>query len=208
MLIQALQYVGNDVMNNAIEEGRYIDTFTCLSQAGPEAAEAQICGQRHARFESTRREKFAACIEKRNALLTARHIATTTTMEAFIGRCAVSCPTRGGTVFDCLVALLGADSQRPLVDAKVGVLMTGTFEDVAVLAEGSSWVHCPLETAKRFQDAVGDEEFMKLELKMRGTWGHVYRESDLANRHGHCNSNPNPTLVVSFDGFKLAVGGA
>lgn len=209
MLIQALQYVGNDAMNDALEKGRYLDTFDCLhSGEGAAGAEARVCGPLHARFETTRREKFAACIEKRNALLTARRIARTNCMDAFVGRCAVSCPTRGGLVFENLVALLASGTQVPMLASKVELLMTGKVDDAVVLSEGSSWVHCPVDTAKRFQEVIGEEEFAKMELKMRGTWGHVYRESDLPNRHGHCNSNPNSELVVSFSGFRLAIGGA
>ncbi|CAM9692061.1 unnamed protein product [Heterosigma akashiwo] len=40
---------------------------------------------------------------------------------------------------------------------------------------------------------------------MRGTVGWVYRPSDIPNRHGHCNSNPNPDLVKTFKGFDFTV---
>ena len=37
---------------------------------------------------------------------------------------------------------------------------------------------------------------------MRGVSGWVYRESDLPNRHGHCNSHPNPLLTrCRFENF-------
>lgn len=202
MLIQALQFVGNDAMNSGVAKGLYLDTFGNL------ADETMICGQLHERFENNRREKLAACVEKRNALLTAQRIVATTDLGAFAGRCAVSCPTRGGEAFNCLVALLVAGSKDiPLLREKVAAILTGKLENVIVISEGSSWVHCPSETARLLQDAVGDEEFARIELAMRGTWGHVYRESDIANRHGHCNTNPNSLLTVSFRGFHVATAG-
>merc|ERR1712060_241355 len=158
--------------------------------------------------ENTRREKLAACVEKRNALRTAQRIVATTDADAFAGRCAVSCPTRGGEVFHCLVALLAnGDARVPLLKEKVRTIMTGKLAEAVVIAEGSSWIHCPVETARQLQAIVGEEEFAQIELSMRGTWGHVYRQSDIPNRHGHCNSNPNGSLTMSFNGFRLAIGG-
>jgi hypothetical protein len=202
MLIQALQFVGNDAMNDAVAKGRYTDTFRSL------ADEMSICQPLHERFENNRREKLAACVEKRNALRTAQRIIATTDLDAFAGRCAVSCPTRGGEAFNCLVALLAVGGQTaPLIHEKVAAILTGKVGDAVVMSEGSSWVHCPAETARQLQEAVGEEEFARIELSMRGTWGHVYRESDIPNRHGHCNSKPNDELTMSFNGFRLATGG-
>lgn len=200
MLIQALHFVGNDAMNDGVAKGIYLDTFGCL------ADEALICTQLHQQYEQTRREKLAACVEKRNALRTAQRIVATTDLDAFAGRCAVSCPTRGGEVFNCLVALLAAGTEKvPHICEKVTAVFTGRLGgSVAVISEGSSWVHCPAETARQLQAAVGEEEFTRIELSMHGTWGHVYRESDIPNRHGHCNSRPNADLTMMFTGFRLA----
>jgi len=211
MLIQALRFVGNDHMNEAVANGRYLDTFGCLADEehiGPGHAEAMICGQLHERYESVRQEKSTACVEKRNALLTAQRILASSDLNAFAGRCLVSCPTRGGEVFNCVVTLLAAGGkQAPHLCEKVKAILTGKIEEIAVISEGSSWVHCPLETAKQLQDAVGADEFGRIQLAMRGTWGHVYRASDIPNRHGHCISNPNTELTMSFSGFSLATDG-
>jgi hypothetical protein len=209
MLIQALQYVGNDTMNDAVSKDRYLDTFRCLAdevQEGQKDAETRICGQLHERFEDNRREKLAAQVEKRNALRTAQRILATADLDAFAGRCAVSCPTRGGDVFNCVVALLAAGrSDVPYFSEKVAAILTGKVGDDIVFSGGSSWIHCPTDTARQLQEAVGKEEFVRIELAMHGTWGHVYRESDIPNRHGHCNSQPNPTLTMNFSGFSFSV---
>merc|ERR1711976_102836 len=159
MLIQALHFVGNDAMNDAVAKGIYLDTFGSL------ADEALICTQLHEHYEQTRREKLAACVEKRNALRTAQRIVATTDLDAFAGRCAVSCPTRGGEAFNCLVALLAVSGQTaPLIHEKVAAILTGKVGDAVVMSEGSSWVHCPAETARQLQEAVGEEEFARIEL--------------------------------------------
>merc|ERR1711920_768717 len=102
-LIQALQFVGND-MQEGVKRGRYLNTLDCLAEDG---GVTRIGEELHEHFEQRRREKLSACIERRNALLTARRIIAAADLDAFAGRCAVSCPTRGGAVFNCLVALLG-----------------------------------------------------------------------------------------------------
>ena len=118
-------------------------------------------------------------------------------------------------MWDHLVALLACSrvdgAPIPLLAAKVRCILTGRMrvgdgEDAAavrVIARGESWVTCPLETARKLRDAVGEEAFAAIENEMHGHWGWVYRYSDIANRHGHCNSNPNPELARSFRGFGI-----
>merc|ERR1719160_1707498 len=95
----------------------------------------------------------------------------------------------------------------PQLAEKLRVLLTGKIrlkgqeEERDLLADGSAWVHCPEETARRILEALGEEEFARIEASMHGNWGHVYRLSDIPNRHGHCNSNPNPALTKRFRGF-------
>jgi 2'-5' RNA ligase len=205
MLIQALQFSANDLMNEGVTSGRYLDTVDCLNY-GEEGAQL-ILQPLHERFEHHRRQKWSAYVEHRNALLTAKHIVATENLEAFAGRCFVSCPTRGGLVFDCVVGLLvvgSIDGTRICnLNSKITAIMTGKIDDKPVIAAGTSWIHCPMETARRFQDLLGEEEFARIEIMMYGTWGHVYRASDLPNRHGHSNSNPNPDLVQDFSGFRF-----
>merc|ERR1711953_1198834 len=99
-----------------------------------------ICGQLHEKFENARKEKLAACVEKRNALRTAQRIVATGDLDAFAGRCVVSCPTRGGEVFNCLVALLAvAKKEVPFLVEKVRAILTGKLGDHVVISEGASW---------------------------------------------------------------------
>ena len=77
-----------------------------------------------------------------------------------------------------------------------------------VMSNGESWVNCPIAVAEQFAEIIGEDAFLKIEIDMRGFWGHVYRESDLPNRHGYCNSHPNPRLSRQFKGFALNAGAA
>jgi len=127
-------------------------------------------------------------------------------LEAFAGRILVSCPTRGGDVFERVVSLLttGRVDSVPIsnLSEKVKTILTGKLGEEAVIAKGTSWAHCAIETARKLQEVVGEDVFMQIQLEMCGTWGHVYRQSDIPNRHGHCNSSPNPELTMKFAGFK------
>merc|ERR1712151_1085155 len=215
MLIQALQFVGNDAMNDALKNGYYMNTFDCCEENDKKDT-AWVYEQLHERFERQRREKLSSYVDRRNALITAKRILATADLSAFAGRCDVSCPTRGGSVFECVVGLLTACSGDPSVSKtiphfldKVVAVLTGKIDEHAVIASGTSWIHCPLETARRLREAIGDDAFAKIELLMYGTWGHMYRDSDIPNRHGHCNSNPNTVLTQSFRGFGFeCLGGA
>jgi len=194
MLLQALMHVGNGCMSDAVQAGTYKNTFD-----HPDAA--VLCEHQHARFEQQRAEKLDALREQEHAYQTAKRIAHAATMDEFLGRLSVSCPTRGGMVFERVVALLCAQPAPELAD-KVAVLMTGKAHGCGVLGGGSSWVHCSAETVQKLRDQVGEEPFGDIELQMHGKWGWVYRQCDTPNRHGHCNSNPNPSLVTEFKGFR------
>lgn len=203
ILIQALQFVGNSVVNEAVTKGSYWDTFTCLA----EGRSACICEHLHQSFERHRHEKLSAVIERRNALLTAQRIVATEDLDCFSGRLAVSCPIRGGDVFSNVVGLLASCDAGKVshLKEKITCLLTGKIADYAVLAEGSSWIHCPGETARKLQEVVGEDAFSAIELQMYGTWGHVYRPSDIPNRHSHCVSHPNADLTQCFSGFRVGV---
>lgn len=114
-----------------------------------------------------------------------------------------SAPTRGGGVYDAVVALLcDGTTYIPHLESKVRAILTGKLcvdgqnasapagygsviaASHEVLANGTSWIHCPLDVALLLRGAVGEEAFMDIEVAMRGVSGWVYRESDIPNRHG------------------------
>mmetsp|Transcript_6585 Transcript_6585/g.11611 ORF Transcript_6585/g.11611 Transcript_6585/m.11611 type:complete len:250 (+) Transcript_6585:711-1460(+) len=184
------------------------------------SAVRELTASVHTSYERTRKEKWASQIEAQNELCTAQQLVDAKTPLEFIGRLMTSCPTRGGGVWESLVALLcGADPGTPLLESKVRAILTGKmsievssaapagYSSIAakarheVIANGTSWIHCPLDRALLLREVVGEEAFLEIETSMRGVSGWVYRESDIPNRHGHCNSHPNPALTRRFDSF-------
>jgi len=201
LVVQALQYVGNDVMNDACSKNHYLNTIEHLDDEV-----SAIAQHSHETYERTRKEKWDEIVRSAQAFTTAKRIAATTDMDAFVGRLIVSCPTRGGLVFDKLIGVMCegrlAGEMISSVAEKIEVIMTGKWDGEEVMSAGSSWALCPIDTAKRLRDVAGEDAFGQIELKIHGHSGWVYRESDIPNRHGHCNSNPNHMLTTTFKGFK------
>ena len=155
----------------------------------------QICAPLHATFEAHRHEKWAAQVMLQNARLTATSIVNAKSLLAFAGRCMIACATRGGRVFELMVEML-CDGRRhiPLRVGKLSAVLLGCLDDdkEQILFGGQPWVHCAVGQAEHIHEQLGDALFKEIELKMHSSnVGWVYRESDIPNRHGHCNSNPN-----------------
>jgi 2'-5' RNA ligase len=196
MLVQALNHCGAHAATQ-VEQGRWLNTV--------DATPAEILEPIHAAYEAARREKWSAVLVDKNASLMALSMARCVSKRAFCGRALAACPTRGGRVFDMLVALLCTDPQWPELQFKMRCILTGKYngDSARPLFGGLAWVHCSANTALRIREIMGKQEFAAVELQMHGRVGWVYRESNIPNRHGHNNSNPNPQLTRNFDGFEL-----
>lgn len=199
MLVQALRFAGPHALQ-AVENGTWRNT--CDVAVGEQV---QLLESLHARFEASRRERAESLRASINAQRVALSIARCPHREAFAGRCLAACATRGGKVFDALVPLLSCDEREyPLLADKLRAILLGGIGDERPLFGGLPWVQCPLSTALNVRTRLGEAEFARVELAMHSSEvGWVYRVSDIPNRHGHCNSHPNPALVMSFAGFEL-----
>jgi len=206
MCLQALRFATNTSANQGVANNAYKNTIEFTDKIEDLVAEL------YADFERKRSENWAASARVGNDILTAKRIAATTAIEPFIGRLLKSCPTRGGGVWDALLALcMGGkvhDARIPHLELKVRAILTGRINitddnSLSIISEGQSWIHCPADVARRLQEVIGKDEFGQIEASMYGYWGHAYRESDLANRHGFHRSHPNPRLAYNFNGFKL-----
>jgi hypothetical protein len=223
MVLQALRFASNARMNQAVRSGEYLNTADYVpvsatsatsdasgSGSGPRGVAAVAAGL-HAGFEKTRRECGAALAEAKSHLLRAKHVLLAAEPLTFAGRLMALCSTRGGGGFDALSALLSGGAVDgtpiPLLALKVRAVLTGCMPvgdgSQVVLSRGESWTTCPSDLATRYKSIVGEDEFVAIECAMHGSWGWVYRESDIANRHGHHNSNPNPDMGGAFTGFRL-----
>ena len=209
MLIQALQYSSNSKMNSACANGIYKNTLEALASENISEFVKEIYDS----FEKNRRENWDSHVKRRNDLICAKQVASCNDVFAFTGRMLKFAPTRGGGIFNSIVGILltGAVDNKPipLLEKKVRLVMTGKItlidgaEAKSALSGGSSWIHCPTENARRFNELIGPDAWVAIENSMYGTWGWVYRSSDIPNRHGYHNSHPNPSLTSSFRGFNL-----
>lgn len=103
----------------------------------------------------------------------------------------------------------------PLLAEKIRILVTGKLQDHSVIARGNAWFP-ETSVVNKFKAVIGEEVCLCLtqkspafhehllltlpplfqawndiDLEIRSNVAiHVYRESDIPNRHGHCNSNP------------------
>eukprot|EP01084_Bolivina_argentea_P018255 33989_1 len=141
----------------------------------------------------------------------AKNIIMTQNMFSFCGKILKLCPTRGGKIFDNLCSLLFDNKINgnliPLYDEKLKIIMNGKYKKkenkYKIISAGLPWIRCPLNNVIKFKSVIGDKKWKIIEKSMHGRYEHRYRESDIPNRHGHCNSNPNPSLVQYFTGFGL-----
>ena len=127
---------------------------------------------------------------------------------SFIGKLLCHVPTRGGKLFNHIIGLMMNENaiklgEISLYEEKLAILMHGKYLDkYNVISNGTAWIHCGLNIAAQFKSIVGNTKWDKIEKPMIGIRsGWVYRSCDKPNRHGHCNSNPNPKLVTVFKGF-------
>jgi len=209
ILLQALMHRNRSNCEDS-NESSYLNTFDYLY--GDHSSEQQkIFAQASKNFEEKRKERIAAYCRDANDIIIAKRILVSKKMLSFCGRVMKSCPTRGGGVFDKVVSMLTTGKvdgkEIPLLVEKVSVLLTGKWKEGLsthnVIAKGEPWVHCTCDVVGAFRNLIPEDEFLTIELQMHGRSGWVYRESDIPNRHGHCNSNPNPKLTCVFKGFKF-----
>ncbi len=209
MLIQALTYRQKAAMKSGISSGEYKNTWDFVTQNFDSelCVSDQLLEHLHGDFERKREENWNAHLALKQDLSIGRQLISCRDPLAFAGMIMAVCPTRGGNIFHSFVSCLASTPDVPLLEDKVRVLMTGKLAIVhggpekIVMARGECWTTCPLDIVTRLRNAVGENKFAAIESSMYGTWGWAYRESDIPNRHGHCNSNPNPKMAGRFNGF-------
>jgi hypothetical protein len=198
MIVQCLRFYSNESMNSGILNKTFFN-----AQTDPQ----QILLVAHEEFDANRQKIINNKIEEIRALELARRIVLTNDMGVFLGRMMVYAPTRGGKIFDTVISLLFDRSQKqaPLLAEKISVIFTGCYKEhrdaekeFDVLSNGVAWFP-DRSIMNRAKEALGDDQWDDLDRLMRGrTCGHVYRFSDIPNRHGYHNSHPNPNLVVQW----------
>ncbi|KAL4222636.1 hypothetical protein ACF0H5_018678 [Mactra antiquata] len=93
-------------------------------------------------------------------------------------------------LIDLFMTTVDTDVKPPALKEKIHIVLTGKYLDHPVFDNGNQWLP-EKKMAKNFQKLLGDEIWGEYEAELRSSVNiHVYRESDIPNRHGHCNSNP------------------
>jgi len=215
MLARAVFLHSSTAYARAAKAAAVVDASAALAAAAGDCAAAGVAmvGLIHDDFERARANRRREAEEDERALRRAKRMALASDVAAFAGRAMVLTPTRGGGVYLRLVGLLAQGRVDgwavPHVAEKIRIIMTGRTRlaeggtQRVVLGGGESWISCPLDLAGQLRDVVGEDEWIGIENSMRGRSGWVYRPSDIPNRHGYHNSNPNPALSWDFRGFGL-----
>ncbi|CAF1315590.1 unnamed protein product [Adineta steineri] len=199
MLVQCLRFYSNESINSAILNKTFFNAQTHYEQ---------ILTVAHEEFDSNRQKLTTNKTEQIRALELARRVVLTNDIGVFLGRMMVYAPTRGGKIFDTIISLLADRSQKqvPLLAEKINIIFTGRYKEhrdaekeFDVLSNGLAWF-ADRSIINRVKEALGEDQWDDLDRLMRGrTCGHVYRLSDIPNRHGFHNSHPNPNLVVQWN---------
>ena len=203
MLVQCLRFYSNDSINAAIGDSTFFNA---------EKDHERILRAAHEDFDNNRQRSTTNRIEQIRSLELARRIVLTNDIGVFIGRMMVYAPTRGGKVFDTVMSLLVDRTQKqvPLLHEKVSIIFTGRYrehpdaeKEFSVLSYGVAWFP-DRSIINRVKEALSKDQWDDLDRTMQTrTCGHVYRISDIPNRHGYHNSHPNPLLVVQWRSWWL-----
>ncbi|CAF4264461.1 unnamed protein product [Rotaria sp. Silwood2] len=198
MLVQCLRFYSNESINSAVLNKTFFNVQTDFER---------ILIVAHEEFDANRENLAKNKIEQIRALEIARRTVLTNDIGVYLGRMMVYAPTRGGKIFDTILSLLLDRSQKqvPLLAEKISIIFTGRYKEhrdaekeFDVLSNGIAWFP-DRSIITRVKEALGEDQWDDLDRLMRGrTCGHVYRLSDIPNRHGYCNSHPNPLLVVRW----------
>jgi len=214
MLVQSLRFLRNDSYTDATTKTNEFVDFRCRHDNDETKAQVQqVLAKSHAIFEHRRDNDFKSMLQQQRSSLLARRIVNTKDMWSFAGRQMCYCPTRGGPVWDMLLAQLQDPTIKnvPLRLEKIRLLFLGKFDDggktYAPLADGNGWAGVSPTLVNKFVGIIGKDELIKIDLAMRSTvCSHQYRPSDIANRHGFHVSHPNPRLNYTFGGFGFSLG--
>lgn len=158
----------------------------------------------HERFVDEQDNKTRNSVRTEEEAIVAKSIAGSIDLPSFAVLLRRFCPTRNGAIFYKVVDALvhNHDKDKLLALLKNEVKSKPIYKDYL---QDRVWIPFGgLEQIKKIRNIVGAAELSAIEREhvRLGRWtGHLYRASDLPNRHGHCNSKPNPSLMYPFRGW-------
>ncbi|XP_078572870.1 uncharacterized protein LOC144859794 isoform X1 [Branchiostoma floridae x Branchiostoma japonicum] len=189
MVCQVLCYCSNSKARQAAKSGVMLDLGQLDSAASPAVLTLQ---QLHRSLLQRREHVLQAMIERSIKQRANYCMLEASTVWAFLGYLINTHKERDDGFIDLIKMLTSPDRQQPipLVGEKVRILVTGQYKGKAVLSYGNVWLP-ERKYSQALAKVVGEEAWGEIEVEVRSNVSvHVYRESDIPNRHGHCNSNP------------------
>lgn len=185
MLCQAISFSSNSQARQATDGGHLLDITEernaqlVLSRVETKLAEGEVA----AKMKTACRVAWKYGNE---CMLMAK------TIWSFIGYLLKTHKERGEGFKELIHLILNLPkASRPtFLSEMILVLLTGKYQGHIVFAKGNAWIPEP-KLSKLFEKLLGEETWANIELELLSNVAvHVYRESNIPNRHGHCNSNP------------------
>lgn len=152
-------------------------------------------------FNQKRKEKFDSRLESTKQKVISQRAVFSSHLNDFIGRILLYTPTRGGEIFSQVFSYLTDPSFKvPKRLEKLIYLIRGTYKSLRnnktyhLTIGGQVYMGNLNEKilVRKVLDAQNYKKF--LEEVPQVVSQHIYRISDIPNRHTHCNSNPNLAL--------------
>ncbi|KAH9524960.1 hypothetical protein Btru_028346 [Bulinus truncatus] len=199
MLCQAVSYPSNTQARDAALSGELLD----LAQAGN--AHIYLC---NIKKDLDKRKEAAV---KKLAEKAAWEIGNISMLRAdslwsFIGYLLKTHKERGEGFSELIQFILKCPGVQgfPLLAEKILILLLGKYQGYIVFARGNTLIPDKKMSAS-FEKLLGEEVWHNIEIELLSNVHiHIYRESDIPNRHGHCNSNPYiPNRIRQILGMPL-----
>lgn len=136
-------------------------------------------------------------VTRARAEYSAARLASIETPQEFARQMDITCPTRGGPVFDQLMGILTATGEGDILCGAhvVHAPIPCLYDKILFICRGvngNPWIPST-STRVAMKNVLGEGAFEQLRGKMRamGATGHRYRESGAPNRHGNSNAHPS-----------------
>lgn len=187
LVCQVLLYPSNSKARGAIQSGEFLD-LSVIDNADLNKEVSRIRNMLQTMRQNAIKDYMEQVVWKR----TNHCMIVTDSIWAFIGYLMTTYTDRNEGISWLLSTMSQEDTGTsvPLLAEKIKILFLGKYEEYPILAKGNIYIP-EGRTSKQFSKVLGEEVWNAIEIELRSKVTlHVYRESDIPNRHGHCNSNP------------------
>jgi len=139
-----------------------------------------------------------------NCQMVANRIVKAKTLEGFGGLLRKYCPKRCEKIFHLAVNQLMdlTNTEAVLVREKLVTLLSNQINYSVLYIDIAHYCWQPLVSIADLVQIVGKDELQEIENKNKGKKVvHCYRASNLSNRHGYGNLNPNMNYTFTFQSY-------